>query len=317
MLVCTSLLALPPLLRLSAAAAALDGASIMCADSQTLCPADYSVSGEGCCTMPNAVCCGNGQTCCPEGTRCIVSDVYLTRCVETSTNRIVQMGLSVCKPGAQLPMDKHRKNVVVLGDSVSIGYFASLVPLLADVAMVQHSPYDNSDGGAEETAYGLQCWDFFIRDPQGALLQPDVLLFNWGLHNGAMSNATVPGQNGNDAVYLSELEQIVQRLKVAYARTSTQLLFALTSPMLCNAAADDYIVRRNAVVAHMMERYGIPVLDPHAPIVDRCGSPPQASCLNIPDCWCPHCPGAGYEWLAQSVIEPALRRMLSAGLNYA
>lgn len=208
-------------------------------------------------------------------------------------------------------MSAAKKNVIVLGDSVSIGYTRPLAQQLADIALVQHSPYDVSDGGAEETAYGLQCLDYFVRGPDGRLLQPDVLVFNWGLHNGVAGNSTVPGQNGNATVYLSELEEIVQRLQRTYASTKTKLLFALTSPFLCEARVDSFISARNKVVAGMMSRYGIPTVDPHAAIVSKCGPAPQASCFNLERCWCPHCP-PGYAWLAKSLYEPALRAILKS-----
>ena len=51
---------------------------------------------------------------------------------------------------------------------------------MAQVALVQHSPLDIRDGGAEETAYGVQCLDYLLRSPQGDLLKPDVIMFNWG-----------------------------------------------------------------------------------------------------------------------------------------
>ena len=32
-----------------------------------------------------------------------------------------------------------------------------------DYVFVQHSPFDVSDGGSEETAYGWQCLEAFLR----------------------------------------------------------------------------------------------------------------------------------------------------------
>merc|ERR1711865_1112501 len=108
-------------------------------------------------------------------------------------------------------------SLALLGDSVSIGYTPLLGQALGDIALVQHSPYDTADGGAEETAYGLQCLEYFMKGPDGSFLEPDVLLFNFGLHDGPLGNETVPGQQGNSSVYASELEQIVVVLKGLYA----------------------------------------------------------------------------------------------------
>jgi hypothetical protein len=49
---------------------------------------------------------------------------------------------------------------------------------------VQHAPWDVSDGGAEETAYGIQCLPYFLASPSGIDIAPDVVYFNWGLHDG-------------------------------------------------------------------------------------------------------------------------------------
>ena len=66
-----------------------------------------------------------------------------------------------------------------------------MADILAPVAFVQHTPW-GGDGGAEETAYGDQCLDYLLRAPDGTPLKPDVLYFNFGLHN--TGNTTVPGQ---------------------------------------------------------------------------------------------------------------------------
>ena len=44
-------------------------------------------------------------------------------------------------------------NVLIVGDSVSIGYTPLVAKAMEKIALVQHSPFDERDGGAEETAY--------------------------------------------------------------------------------------------------------------------------------------------------------------------
>lgn len=221
-------------------------------------------------------------------------------------------GKSVCKPGPQQELSASKKNVIVLGDSVSIGYTPVLNQALNDVALVQHAPYDTRDGGAEETAYGLQCLEYFVHGPHGDLLVPDVLVFNFGLHDGPLGNSTVPGQQGNSSVYPGELEQIVLKLKAIYDGLETKLVFALTSPMLCDANADGNVVALNNAASAIMERHGVLVLDPHAAIIEQCGPVPQASCFGQNRCFCPHCSGQGYTWLAQNVFGPFLRNLFTA-----
>lgn len=289
--------------------------TITCAANHTPCAAHYATSGEGCCVHPEAVCCPNHQTCCPAGTKCVDGGGVLTQCVPTSAVTPVPAptpGTSVCKPGAQQPFSSERRNIIVLGDSVSIGYTPPLAANLSDVALVQHSPFDHIDGGAEDTAYGVSCLEYFLKDPSGELLEPDVLMFNFGLHDGPLGNDTVPGQQGNSTVYPGELEQIVVGLKGIYAASKTKLLFALTSPMLCNVNADGNVRALNNQASAIMQKHGIPTLDNHSPIVQKCGAVPTSSCFSAHNCFCPHCSGAGYSWLAENVIAPELRKMLNS-----
>ena len=92
------------------------------------------------------------------------------------------LAAQVCKTGANQPFSKVLKNVVIMGDSVSIGYAPKVQIALVDIALVQHSPW-GGDGGAEETEYGWRCLEYLLRAPDGTPQVPDVLWFNWGLHN--------------------------------------------------------------------------------------------------------------------------------------
>lgn len=152
------------------------------------------------------------------------------------------------------------KNVLVIGDSLSIGYTPYLQKYLADVALVQHAPWDVSDGGAEETAYGLQCLKYFLASPSGMAIQPDVIWFNWGMHDGPMSNSTVPGQNGNSSVYAPELQEIVSALVTFAKPLGTKLIFGLTTAYMCSTTSDGNIVSMNNAAGSIMSAAGIPTV---------------------------------------------------------
>lgn len=178
---------------------------------------------------------------------------------------------------------------------------------------MQHAPWDTNDGGAEETAYGVQCLDYWLASPSGLPFTPDVILFNFGMHDYVLNctegHGCVPGQSGNTTVYPGELGDIVARLQSAARGGGTHLLFALTTPMLCDASVDAVISGTlNTAAAKLMESVGIPTVDLHAAIIAKCGPAPQASCMGVAGCWCPHCPPQ-YPWLA-SVIAPAVRSLL-------
>ena len=145
-----------------------------------------------------------------------------------------------CKAGPPRPLATDMHNVVIMGDSVSMGYTPWIQKHLGvATALVQHAPWGDGsaicntttdppcdpdpsgrytgDGGDEETAYGLRCLDYFIHHPNGEPLAGSssaklVIMFNWGLHDGPLGNRTSPGQAGNSSVYPSQLLEIATRL---------------------------------------------------------------------------------------------------------
>jgi len=149
--------------------------------------------------------------------------------------------------------------------------------------------------------------DYFLSSPSGIPIKPEVIMFNWGLHNGPGGNSTIPGQNGNTTNYASELENITTRL----LKVGSKLLFALTSPMLCNTNSDGCVVNLNNQAKAIMDKYKIPTVDLHGAVVGYCGPVPQASCFGEDGCFCPHCVDAGYQWLAETTIVPAIKPLLA------
>jgi hypothetical protein len=293
-----------------------------CPAGATCCKQGFSITGMGCCPFANATCCPNGYTCCPGGTQCVQISgttwdaVY--NCTSSSSGAVVGLDDSVCKPGVMQPLSTTLKNVVVIGDSLSIGYTPSLAAALSDVALVQHAPADVSDGGAEETAYGLQCIDYWLHSPSGMELGPagpDLITFNFGMHDYAANGTGVPGQSGNSSVYALQLALLAGRL-IRYTATHprTKLLFLMTTPYLCDGTIDRSIQGLNAAAAGVMAELGVPTLDPYTAIRQYCGgTPPTPGCEAQPswggDCWCPHCP-SGYSWLTSSTLAAPIRAML-------
>ena len=195
-----------------------------CPATATCCGSGFNPSGVGCCSLgAGATCCGD-YTCCPAGTTCKsvsgsgYSEVFnCTGAPETTT------AISVCKGGPPLPMSTTKKNVVWIGDSLSLGMIPFVAANLSDIALVQHAPW-GGDGGAEETTYGLYCLPYFLSSPSGMAISPDLILFNFGMHDGPMSNDTVPGQNAPPDHYSAELTQIATQLKAFAAARCVRAL---------------------------------------------------------------------------------------------
>jgi hypothetical protein len=244
-----------------------------------------------------------------------------------------------CKAGPPRPFSTTKKNVIIMGDSVSMGYTPWVATHLGtEEFMVQHSVWGDGsavcnvntsppcdpdptgkytgDGGDEETAYGEYCLDYFLRHPDGSAIKPDVIMYNWGLHDGPLGNGTHPGQQGNSSVYPGQLQNIAARLHTFCSQNGCKLLFALTSAMMCKVSANDNVSGLNHAARGIMAQLQIPTVDLQSAIIGKCGPVPQLECFGIQDCFCPHCPNSlarpspGYEWLAESTIVPAILKLV-------
>ena len=268
---------------------------IACPGNSTCCPMAYSGAYVGCCPHAGGVCCEpaitNSGACCPAGYSCAHENGQAL-CVQdeatvheaavheaTVHEQAPILATAVCKPGPPLPTadgdetaaspatpqepgrrpaEPKKPTVVVMGDSVSIGYTPFLTSVMAaEGVTVMHSPWDARDGGAAETEYGLQCFESFTHTATGTPLHPEVLLWNFGFHN-ALSNRTWPGQFGNFSVYERELRRLGGQLLTIGAR---RVLFALTTPFFCSAKTNAIVKALNQQAAAVMTELGIPTLD--------------------------------------------------------
>ena len=138
-------------------------------DRATCCASGFNPSSVGCCPWPNAVCCPGAQyQCCPSGTTCKLAEGsgYDARYNCSAADGSVVINRATCKSGPPLPMSTSLKNVLWIGDSLSLGMIPHVAANLSDVALVQHAPW-GGDGGAEETTYGGYCLDYFLASPSG------------------------------------------------------------------------------------------------------------------------------------------------------
>ena len=140
-----------------------------------------------------------------------------------------------------------------------------------------------------ETAYGLQCLDYWLHSPSGLPLSPppDIIVFNFGMHDYQPSGSGVPGQSGNSSVYPGQLAALTTHL-LAYAAANppAKVVFALTTPYLCDATVDAAINGTlNAAARTIMARWGVPVLDNYGAIRAHCGGTPPTSGCNAEPSW--------------------------------
>ncbi len=171
--------------------------------------------------------------------------------------------------------------VLLIGDSISIGYTPPVRALLAGVANVHRIP---ENGGA--TTRGLQQLDRWLGDGPW-----DVIHLNFGLHDIARRDGTNRSVSPDD--YEANVRALIKRLR----HTGARLIFATTTPV---PPVPDSPPRRNAdvrgynqIARRVMRELGVPVNDLYAFIEPDLAEFQQPNNVHFID--------AGYRRLAEPV----------------
>jgi lysophospholipase L1-like esterase len=146
--------------------------------------------------------------------------------------------------------------VLLIGDSISIGYTLDVRARLAEKANLHRIP---ENGGS--TLDGLAKLDRWLGDGKW-----NVIHFNWGLHDlkhWKDGKLDLAGPHvASVEVYEKNLRELVMRLKA----TGAKLIFATTTPVpegtAGRAAADE--IKYNEAARRVMNEAGIAIDDLHA-----------------------------------------------------
>lgn len=149
--------------------------------------------------------------------------------------------------------------VLLVGDSISIGYTLDVRELLKDKANVHRIP---TNGGP--TTNGLKNLDAWLGEGKW-----DVIHFNWGLHDlkyvDEQRPATDAGKRSHQVSldhYAANLRALVKRLK----QTGAKLIWCTTTPVPEGAAGrvpgDE--LKYNVIAARVMEEQHVAVNDLYA-----------------------------------------------------
>tara|TARA_R110000868_G_scaffold18840_5_gene82078 strand:+ start:24857 stop:25516 length:660 start_codon:yes stop_codon:yes gene_type:complete len=150
--------------------------------------------------------------------------------------------------------------ILIIGDSISIGYFSKVKEALATKAMVMHNP-----GNAQHTGTGLEK----IKDWLGQE-DWDIIQFNWGLWDLCYRHPDSKVYGNRDKIkgtitydlhtYRQNMEELVSFLK---ANTSAKLIFVTTTYVPVNEAgrhsAD--VAKYNTVAKSVMKKNGVIIND--------------------------------------------------------
>ena len=189
----------------------------------------------------------------------------------------------------------HLPAILILGDSISIGYTPFIKEKLQAKAEVSR-PNENCQGSTR----GVEKIDAWL-----GKVQWDLIHFNFGLHD-IKHVHPLTGENSSDPAhplqadletYKTNLTHIIERMK----RTAAKLIFATTTPVPENTAWREAgaEITYNEAAMQLAHTYNIIVNDLHAfclPILHEIQLP-----ANV------HFRPEGYKRLAEKVAEVILR----------
>ena len=191
--------------------------------------------------------------------------------------------------------------VLLIGDSISIGYTPVVRKELDGKANVHRIPMNGGD-----TSRGIEKLDEWLGSKRW-----DVIHFNWGLHDLKYMKDGHLDMSGSQVAsteqYGRNLELLVKRLKATGAR----LIWASTTPVPKGSKGrvkgDEK--KYNAVAAGIMKKNDIPIDDLYGYMIDKVGI--YQNPANV------HYNKAGYEYLGKKVAADIMRELTRATADNA
>ena len=205
------------------------------------------------------------------------------------------MGLSAQQAAAPNPAfavvrdDPALPRVLLMGDSISIGYTLDVREILRGEANVHRIP---ENGGP--TINGLEKIDGWLGDGKW-----DVIHFNWGLHDLKYMD------DGKHQVGIEYYEQNLDRLAARMKKTGAKLIWASTTPVPDakvnppRKSAD--VIAFNEAAARVMEKHGVPTDDLYGLALPRLAEIQRPANVHFTD--------AGSHLLAEQVAAEIKRAL--------
>lgn len=173
---------------------------------------------------------------------------------------VLVMGLLVCGTlHAQGADDRELPNVLIIGDSISLGYADPLKTILRNKANVVNI------GNAGPSSKGLANIDQWLGKTKW-----DVIHFNHGLHDlkyvdakGRNSNTE---KNANTQVPLEDYRKNMESIVIKLKKTGAKLIFATTTPYpegVKPLRIPEDAQKYNSAALEVMKQHDVPVNDLH------------------------------------------------------
>jgi len=181
------------------------------------------------------------------------------------------------------------KNVLIIGDSISIGYTPFVKKALAPGIVVSHN---RGNGGS--TIRGVDSLEVWLNHREC-----DLIVFNFGLHDLAYKDEQKKNDvvNGKVSVSLDDYRKNLETIIAGLKATKAKLLFVTTTVVPENSPGRkvEDPARYNQVAKAVMKKNGIAVVDLYT--ASQSIHPQNSKPGNV------HYTDKGYELLAKPLIE--------------
>jgi len=157
-------------------------------------------------------------------------------------------------------LSKKKQKVLIIGDSISIGYTPFVKEHFLNKLIVEHNP-----GNAQHTGKGLKNIKQWIADEQW-----DIIQFNWGLwdlcyrEQGSKAIGKRDKINGQITYSLEEYEKNLEQIVQSIRQLSNAELIFVTTSYVPEQEAGRFLkdpLKYNKVAKKIMKKYGIKVND--------------------------------------------------------
>ena len=188
----------------------------------------------------------------------------------SSANTAGTPNASALRRASTVPIkdDPRLPRVLLIGDSIAMGYTLPLRQLLAGKANV-HYPGEN----CHDSRRILERFDQYLGKEAW-----DVIQFNCGIHDSTLLNETglaiKAGERGKVRVPIDEYRENLGKIVARLRQTGAALIWCATTPVADNLPHRQpaEIARYNAVAKEVMLAQGIPITDLHE-LITRRGNP--------------------------------------------
>ncbi len=179
-----------------------------------------------------------------------------------------------------------KPRVLIIGDSISVGYTEPVKRLLADVADVERIPVN---GGP--TTRGVEHLSEWLGETQW-----DVIHFNFGLHDLKRM------EDGRHQVLIEQYALNLQRMVHRMQQTGARLIWASTTPVPEGSSPprmpEDAVAYNEAAAAVMVEA-GVPINDLHSLCLPRLAELQLPANVHFSE----HGSEVLGEWVAEAIRE--------------